>query len=184
VRPLGMRRSLIVDRMRQLAQRRTLSRPIRVARQRHEMKGSRMRNLTRRATTALMTVCVLFALFVSAIGVIGILGVRSATQSGSEIATGELTTSTMTAQLARSMYLVYSTAERALLSGDVSQRAELMSSLSSQLIPQVDVRLGDLQVLHASDPPAEIRDFQLFAKQWRTVRNLLSSSIVLGVRAR
>jgi diguanylate cyclase (GGDEF)-like protein len=127
-----------------------------------------------------MAVCVLFALFVSAIGVIGILGVRSATQSGSEIATGELTTSTMTAQLARSMDLVYSTAERALFSGDVGQRVELMSSLSSQLIPNVDVRLGDLQVLHASDPPAEIRDFQLFAKQWRTVRNLLSSSIVLG----
>ena len=139
-----------------------------------------MRNLSRRATTALMAVCVLFALFVSAIGVIGILGVRSATQSGSEIATGELTTSTMTAQLARSMDLVYSTAERALYSGDVGQRVELMSSLSSQLIPKVDVLLGDLQVLHVSDPPAEIRDFQLFAKQWRTVRNLLSSSIVLG----
>lgn len=127
-----------------------------------------------------MTVCVLFAVFVSAIGVIGILSVRSASHSGSEIATGDLTTSTMTAQLARSMDLVYSTAERALLSGDVGQRVELMSSLSSQLVPQVDARLGDIQALHTSDPPAEIRDFQLLAKQWRTVRNLLSSITVLG----
>jgi len=128
----------------------------------------------------LMTVCVLFAIFVSAIGVIGILGVRSANHSGSEIASGELTTSTMTAQLARSMDLVYSTAERALLSDDGSQRVVLMNSLSSQLIPQVDLRLGDLRARHASDPSAGIRDFQQFAAQWRTVRNLLSSTIVFG----
>jgi hypothetical protein len=139
-----------------------------------------VRNLSRKAITALMACCLLFALFVSAVGLIGILGVRSATQSGDEITTDEIATSTMTAQLDRSMDLAYSTAERALLTGDASQRMTLMSSLYSQLIPQVDIELTNLRTFHAADPRREFRDFQLFTDQWRTVRNLLISSEVTG----
>jgi diguanylate cyclase (GGDEF)-like protein len=127
-----------------------------------------------------MACCILFALFVSAVGLIGILGVRSATQSGDAIANDEVTTSTKTAQLDRSMDLVYSTAERALLTGDAGQRATLMRVLYSQLIPQVDIRLTNLQASHAADQPRELRDIQRFANEWRTVRNLLSSGEVIG----
>jgi diguanylate cyclase (GGDEF)-like protein len=78
------------------------------------------------------------------------------------------------------MDLVYSTAERALLTGDASQRVTLTSSLYSQLIPQVDIELTNLRTLHAADPAKEFRAFQLFADQWQTVRNLLISSEVIG----
>jgi diguanylate cyclase (GGDEF)-like protein len=127
-----------------------------------------------------MACCLLFALFVSAVGLIGIVGVRSATQSGDAIATDELTTSTMTAQLDRSMDLVYSTAEQAVLTQDASQRVVLTRSLYSQLIPQVDVLLTKLQAFHAGDQSKELHDFQLFADQWRALRNLLSSTEAIG----
>jgi diguanylate cyclase (GGDEF)-like protein len=55
-----------------------------------------------------------------------------------------------------------------------------MSSVYSQLIPQVDIQLTKLQAFHAADPRKELRDFKHFADQWRRVRNLLNTSEVTG----
>ncbi len=139
-----------------------------------------MRNLSRRVIAALVAICVLFALFVAGIGLVGMLGVRSATDSGNQIITDEMTTLTMTAQLGRSMDLVYSTAERALLTGDTDQQTELIDQMYSQLIPQVDGQLANLLSRHADDPSAEVSDIGHFAQQWRTVRKLLATAHVPG----
>jgi diguanylate cyclase (GGDEF)-like protein len=139
-----------------------------------------MRNLSQRATTALVVGCIAFALFASAVGAIGIVGVRSATHAGNRITYDELAISTTTAQLARSMDSVYSTAEQALLASDVSQRTGLMETLYAQLIPLVDGQLANLERLHAADPAAQFQDFRAFTQQWATVRNLLSTILVFG----
>jgi diguanylate cyclase (GGDEF)-like protein len=122
----------------------------------------------------------LFALLISAVGAVGILGVRSAPRVGASITSNELTKSTTTAHLDRTMQSVYATAEQAFLVGNASQRTSLLNSLYSQLIPQVDVQLEDLERLHADDASAEHRDVQLIARQWTAVRNLLSAGLVFG----
>jgi diguanylate cyclase (GGDEF)-like protein len=139
-----------------------------------------MRDLSKRATTALLVLCVAFALLITAVGVVGILGVRSGTHASSSITNDEVRVSTTTAQVAKSMDLVYATAERALLTTDTGTRTSLMNTLYAQLIPQVDSQLTSLQRLHAADPTGQFHDFQNFARQWRSVRNLLSTSLVFG----
>jgi diguanylate cyclase (GGDEF)-like protein len=139
-----------------------------------------MRSLSQRASTALAAICVTFVVLIAATGIIGIAGVNSATRGGNSIAGDELTTSTTTAQLIHSMDAVYVAGEEALGSSSPVIRLAMTTSLYSSLLPTVDAQLETLERLHALDTTAEFKDIQLFARQWKTVRNLLSPSSTLG----
>lgn len=139
-----------------------------------------MRSLSQRASTALAAICLTFVVLIAAVGIVGIAGVNSATRVGNSIAGDELTTSTAAAQLARGMDTVYAAGEEALRSSNPAIRLAVTSSLYTSLLPSVDAQLVTLERLHANDPPAESKDIQLFARQWRTVRILLSPTLALG----
>ena len=133
-----------------------------------------MRTLARAATRSLVALCIALALAVVAVTVIGILNTRSAASLGNMIAGDELTTSTVTGQLARSMDAAYATGEQAALTTQAAQRSRLLRSLYTSLLPAVDAKLFSLERLHAGDPPAEQAGLDLFVKQWTAVRDLLS----------
>src|SRR3984957_13773996 len=133
-----------------------------------------MRSLSQRASTALAAICVTFVVLIAATGIIGIAGVNSATRGGNSIAGDELTTSTTSAQLIQSMDAVYVAGEEALGSSSPVIRLAMTTSLYFSLLPTVDAQLETLERLHALDTAAEFKDIQLFARQWKTVRSLLS----------
>jgi diguanylate cyclase (GGDEF)-like protein len=133
-----------------------------------------MRTLARAATRSLVALCVALALAVTAVAVIGILSTRSAVSLGSTIAGGELTTSIVTNQLARSIDAAYATGEQAALATQPAQRSRLLGSLYTSLLPAVDADLFSLKQLHAGDPQAELADLAVFIRQWTAVRDLLS----------
>src|SRR5580700_3923140 len=132
-----------------------------------------MRTLARAATRSLVALCVALALAVVAVAVIGVLNTRSAASLGNTIAGDELTTSTVTGQLARSIDAAYATGEQAALATQPAQRARLLRSLYTSLLPAVDAELFSLEQLHADDPPGERAGIELFVQQWTAVRDLL-----------
>jgi diguanylate cyclase (GGDEF)-like protein len=115
---------------------------------------------------------------VVAVAAIGILGNRSSTRLGNEISSDELTTSTVTGQLARDMDTAYATGEEAFLASEPAQRSRLLSSLYTSLLPAADAQLSSFERLHAGDLPAEHADVERFAGQWIVVRDLLSPTSV------
>jgi len=133
-----------------------------------------MRTLARAATRSLAALCVVLALMVVAVAVIGIVSTHVATSRGNEIADDELTTSTVTGQLARDIDAAYAAGEQAIAATQPAPRAQLLRSLYTSLLPAVDAQLYSLQQLHADDPPAEYADIGLFIRQWTAVRDLLS----------
>jgi diguanylate cyclase (GGDEF)-like protein len=135
-----------------------------------------MRTLARAATSSLVALCLALAAAVVAVAAIGILTTRSAAGLGNTLADDELTTSTVTAQLARSIDAAYAAGELAAQAAQPAQRSRLLGSLYTSLLPAVDAQLFTLEQLHASDPPAEHADIQLFVRQWTVVRDLLSPS--------
>jgi diguanylate cyclase (GGDEF)-like protein len=133
-----------------------------------------MRTLARAATRSLVALCIALALAVVAVAVIGILSTRSAASLGNAIAGDELTSSTVTGQLARNIDAAYATGQQAALSTQPAQRSRLLRSLYTSLLPAVDAELFSLEQLHAGDPPSEHAGIELFIQQWTTVRDLLS----------
>jgi len=139
-----------------------------------------MRTLAKAATRSLVALCVALALAVVAVAVIGILSTRSAASLGNTIAGDELTTSTVTGQLARNIDAAYTAGQQATLTSQPAQRSRLLRSLYTSLLPAVDAELFSLQQLHANDPPGEHADLELFVRQWTAVRNLLSPDDLSG----
>ena len=139
-----------------------------------------MRTLAKAATRSLVALCVALALSVVAVAVIGILSTRSAASLGNTIAGDELTTSTVTGQLARNIDAAYTAGQQAVLTSQPAQRSRLLRSLYTSLLPAVDAELFSLQQLHANDPPGEHADLELFVRQWTAVRNLLSPDDLSG----
>jgi diguanylate cyclase (GGDEF)-like protein len=133
-----------------------------------------MRTLARAATRSLAALCVALALVVVAVAAIGIVSTHSATDQGNAIADDELTTSTVTGQLARNIDAAYAAGEQAILAAQPAQRSQLVRSLYTSLLPAVDAQLFLLEQLHADDPPDEHADIGLFIRQWTAVRDLLS----------
>jgi diguanylate cyclase (GGDEF)-like protein len=133
-----------------------------------------MRTLARAATSSLVALCLALAVAVVAVAAIGILTTRSAASLGNTLADDELTTSTVTAQLARSIDAAYAAGAQAAQAAQPAQRSRLLGSLYTSLLPAVDAQLFTLEQLHANDPPAEHADIQLFIGQWTAVRDLLS----------
>ena len=133
-----------------------------------------MRTLARAATRSLVALCIALALAVVAVAVIGILSTRSAASLGNTLAGDELTTSTVTGQLARNIDAAYATGQQAALTTQPAQRSRLLRSLYTSLLPTVDSELFSLEQLHAGDPPGEHAGFDLFVQQWTAVRDLLS----------
>jgi diguanylate cyclase (GGDEF)-like protein len=136
-----------------------------------------MRTLARAAIGSLIALCVALALGVVAVAVIGIVNTHSAANLGNTIAGDELTTSTVTGQLARNMDAAYAAGEEAILTTQPAQRAQLLRSLYTSLLPAIDGQLFSLQQLHADDPPAEHADVGLFIQQWTAVRDLLPDDL-------
>ena len=68
----------------------------------------------------------------------------------------------------------------ALRTANATQQSSLAAALYSDLVPQVDEGLDDLQGLHANDPPAERNEIDLLAAQWSKVRDLLSPLLATG----
>src|ERR1700677_3203934 len=120
-----------------------------------------MRTLARAAARSLVALCIALVLVEVAVAVIGILNTRSAEGLGDAIAGDELTTSTVTGQLARDIAAAYATGEQAALTTQPAQRSGLLGSLYTTLLPAVDAQLFSLQQLHAGDPPAEHADIEL-----------------------
>jgi diguanylate cyclase (GGDEF)-like protein len=142
-----------------------------------------MRTLARAATRSLVALCIALALAVVAVAVIGVLNTGSAASLGNQIAGDELTTSTVTAQLARSIDAAYAAGEQAALTTQPAQRSRLLGSLYTSLLPAVDAQLFSLEQLHAGDPPAEHAGLELFIRQWTAVRDLLSPDDVTAAPA-
>ena len=142
-----------------------------------------MRTLARAAARSLVALCIALVLVVVAVAVIGILNTRSAEGLGDAIAGDELTTSTVTGQLARDIDAAYATGEQAALTTQPAQRSGLLGSLYTTLLPAVDAQLFSLQQLHAGDPPAEHAGLELFIRQWTAVRDLLSPDDVTAAPA-
>src|SRR5664279_2953921 len=100
------------------------------ASRRRSDRTSYMRSLSGRVNVGVLIVCLFFGVTAAAIGVVGIIGVRSATATGAEIASDELTTATVTAELSRRLGDAYSTSQALMLSADPAARAQLASTLS------------------------------------------------------
>jgi diguanylate cyclase (GGDEF)-like protein len=117
-------------------------------------------------------------LVVVCVAAIGIVGTHSATTLGNETASDELTTSTATAQLARTMDGAYATGEAAFLAPRPADRSRLLGFLYSSGLPTADAQLSFLERLHAGDPPAELAGVERLVRQWAAVRDLLSPTSV------
>jgi diguanylate cyclase (GGDEF)-like protein len=139
-----------------------------------------MRALAKTATGALVALCVVLALVVAAVTALGIVGIHAATAQGNVIASDELTTAVVTGQLIQSMDAAYADAQQAVQATAPAERSRLLGTLYTSLLPAVDARLFALDQLHATDPPAERADIELFARQWAAVRNLFSPADLLA----
>lgn len=139
-----------------------------------------MRTLARAAASSLVLLCVALALVAVAVAAIGIAGTRSAASQGNAIAGDELTTAIVTGELARDIDAAYAAGQAAVLTTDQAERARLLATLYTSLLPAVDARLFSLERLHAADPPAEHADIALFIRQWTAVRDLLSPPALAG----
>jgi diguanylate cyclase (GGDEF)-like protein len=137
-----------------------------------------VRNLARIATSSLVALCVGLSIVVVAVAAIGILGAHWSTRLGKQIASDELSTSTATGELARSMDTAYVTGEQAFLTANPAVRAHLLDGLYTTLLPATDAEVTDLVRLHAADPPAERADIQRLVRQWLAVRGVLSPTSV------
>ena len=133
-----------------------------------------MKTLAKAASSALGALCLGLALVAIAVAAIGIAGTHASTKLGNDTANDELTTSTATRELARDMDTAYVTGEEAFLAAGQPQRSRLFGSLYTSILPAADAELSSLERLHANDPRAEYTDFELFVRQWTTVRDLLS----------
>jgi diguanylate cyclase (GGDEF)-like protein len=133
-----------------------------------------MRTLARAATSSLVALCVTLSLVVAAMAVGGIVATRTATSQGNTIAGDELTTATLTGQLARAIDAAYAAGQEVLEATQPAQRARLLGSLYTSLLPAADAQLFTLEQLHAGDPPAEHAGFEQFVQQWTALRDLLS----------
>jgi len=112
------------------------------------------------------------------VAAIGIAGTHSATRLGNEIASDELTTSTVTGQLTRDTDTAYATGEAAFLASGRAQRTRLLGLLYSSVLPAADARLSSLERLHAHDHAAERAGIERLVRQWVAVRDLLSPASV------
>ncbi len=139
-----------------------------------------MRTLARAAAGSLASLCVALAFVAVAVAAIGIAGTRSAASQGNAIAEDELTTAVVTGRLARDIDAAYAAGQAAVLATDQAERARLLGTLYTSLLPAVDARLFALERLHAADPPAERADFALFIRQWTAVRDRLSPPALTG----
>ena len=137
-----------------------------------------MRTLAKAAASSLIALCVGLAFAVVCVAAIGILGTRSSAKLGNNIASDELTTSTVTGQLARNMDATYATGEAAFLASGAGERSRLFGALYTSLLPAADNRLTALKRLHANDPPAEYAGIERLVRQWVAVRDLLSPATV------
>ncbi len=137
-----------------------------------------MRTLAKAAASSLIALCVGLAFVVVCVAAIGILGTRSSAKLGNNIASDELTTSTVTGQLARNMDAAYATGEAAFLASGAGERSRLFGALYTSLLPAADTRLTALKRLHADDPPAEYAGIERLVRQWVAVRDLLSPATV------
>ena len=139
-----------------------------------------MRTLARAAISSLASLCVALALVAAAVAAIGIAGTRSAASQGNAIADDELTTSVVTGQLARDIDTAYAAGQATVRATDSAERARLLATLYTSLLPSVDAQLFALERLHAADPPAEHADVALFIRQWTAVRDVLSPLALAG----
>lgn len=137
-----------------------------------------MRTLAKAAASSLVILCLGLTFVVVCVAAIGIVGTRSATRLGNEIASDELTTSTVTGQLARTMDRAYAIGEAAFLASGPAERSRFLRLLYTSLLPAADARLASLERLHAGDPPAERADLERLVRQWVAVRDLLSPTSV------
>ena len=139
-----------------------------------------MRTLARAAISSLASLCVALALVAAAVAAIGIAGTRSAASQGNAIADDELTTSVVTGQLARDIDAAYAAGQATVRATNSAERARLLATLYTSLLPAVDAQLFALERLHAADPPAEHADVALFIRQWTAVRDVLSPLALAG----
>jgi diguanylate cyclase (GGDEF)-like protein len=137
-----------------------------------------VRTLARAAVSSLVILCIGLALVVVCVAAIGIVGTRSATRLGSETASDELTTSTATGQLARTMDTAYATGEAAFLAPGPAGRSRLLGFLYSSRLPAADAQLYSVERLHAGDSPAERAGIGQLVRQWAAVRDVLSPTSV------
>jgi diguanylate cyclase (GGDEF)-like protein len=137
-----------------------------------------VRTLAKAAASSLIALCVGLAFVVVCVAAIGILGTRSSAKLGNDIASDELTTSTVTGQLARNMDAAYTTGEAAFLASGAGERSRRFGALYTSLLPAADAQLTALVRLHANDPPAEHAGIERLVRQWVAVRDLLSPAAV------
>jgi diguanylate cyclase (GGDEF)-like protein len=122
--------------------------------------------------------CIGLSLVVVAVFAIGLVGANSSTGMGKDMSSDELATSTATGELTRDMDTAYADGERAFLVSAAAQRAQLLNLIYESILPAADAQLTVLNQLHAADPAAERADIELFGRQWKAVRDMLSPADV------
>ena len=132
--------------------------------------------LSSRVTMVVAACCLFCALAAAAIGGLGILGVGSVTRSEKQLIQDELTTATITAQLAHQIDGAYADGLTASLRADPTVRRRSASTLRNVEIPAVEATLADLRRIHRDDDSAELRDIGRLLDQWTAVRTVLNSS--------
>jgi diguanylate cyclase (GGDEF)-like protein len=137
-----------------------------------------VRTLARAAISSLAALCTGLSLVVVAVTAIGLLGANSSTSLGKDISSDELATSTATGELTRDMDTAYADGERAFLAAAAAQRVQLLELIYTTVLPAADAQLTVLDQEHAADPPAEHADIELFGRQWKAVRDILSPADV------
>ena len=135
-----------------------------------------MHNANPRVSLLVWLACLFFGLSAATIGVIGGLGVRSATATGEQIATNELTTLSLTAQLGRDVDAIYLTGQTLPLVVDPVRRAKLLDTLSNQQIPTIESDLAAVEAIHAADGPSEKAQVDELVSRWSDLRRLLNAS--------
>ena len=116
----------------------------------------------------------MFAIGAAVIGGIGMLGVNSAIHAGNRLASDELQTTTITAQLDRDTGAVYAAGQALALTANPARRAQLATALYDQQIPAVEADLASLSQIHRDDSAAEKAGITELITEWAQVRNLLN----------
>ncbi len=139
---------------------------------------NRVRNLARAAVSSLAALCIGLSLVVVAITAIGLVGTNSTANAGKDVTSDNLAAETATGRLSRDIDTAYADGERAFLAPAAAQRGQLLDLVDTSILPATDAQLTVVEQFHAADPAAERADIALFARQWNTVRDILSAAEV------
>jgi diguanylate cyclase (GGDEF)-like protein len=138
-----------------------------------------MRSLALRFTTGVAYACVFFAAAATVLAVLGITAVHRATTAGNSVATDELATARITAEVGQRIDSAYTSGLRVAMATG-RERAILATELTGRELPAVEAALADLRQIHVDDGRAELAGIAALQRQWATARGALNAVALAG----